>query len=327
MGREIGVLGMRRPLTLGIAALLLAGCAVPLPVQVASWALDGLSYLTTQKSVADHGLSIVAQQDCAVWRGLTEGRICQEYDDAATMIASAEPVEPARFAPSVGDRDDEATEFAAAPIVQDLHDDLGDFQDIEALNEFETAAGGPETEDEIALEALEPAETAAPRPTESEAIEIVLLPDPRLTVVEPSEPQPSPLLMSPPQAVERESRTVIGGFPIPPLKPTVGEPASGIYFVIGSFRNHANARSLVGEHRELLPTILAANLDGGAVYRVVVGPVEQGAETTVHRSLSKAGIADTWAIRVTPGDWLVAMTIFEAKAALQRSNLLAGLPE
>jgi len=44
-----------------------------MPLQVASWALDGISYIMTEKSVTDHGISVVAQKDCAVWRGVTAG--------------------------------------------------------------------------------------------------------------------------------------------------------------------------------------------------------------------------------------------------------------
>ena len=45
--------------------------------------------MITQKSVTDHGLSVVMQEDCALWRGMTGGEICHE-DGAATMIAKAE---------------------------------------------------------------------------------------------------------------------------------------------------------------------------------------------------------------------------------------------
>ena len=40
---------MKRLLVLGTAAVILGGCALPVPVQIASWALDGLSYLMTEK--------------------------------------------------------------------------------------------------------------------------------------------------------------------------------------------------------------------------------------------------------------------------------------
>ncbi len=77
-------------MALGIMAIAVGGCAaVPFPVQLVSWVVDGFSYVVSQKSVADHGLSAAMQKDCALWRGLTDGRICHA-DDATTMIAKAE---------------------------------------------------------------------------------------------------------------------------------------------------------------------------------------------------------------------------------------------
>ena len=81
---------MRSAIVLGALVLAVSGCALlPAPVQIASLAADGISYIFSKKSVTDHGLSIVMQQNCALWRGVTEGRFCTP-DDAATMIAETE---------------------------------------------------------------------------------------------------------------------------------------------------------------------------------------------------------------------------------------------
>ena len=81
---------MRTAIVLGAAALAVSGCALlPVSAQVALLALDGVSFVVSKKSVADHGISIVVQQDCALWRGVTEGRFCYP-DGAATMIAETE---------------------------------------------------------------------------------------------------------------------------------------------------------------------------------------------------------------------------------------------
>ncbi len=81
---------MRIAIVLGAAALVVSGCSLlPAPVGIALLALDGVSYVVSKKSVADHGISIVMQQDCALWRGVTEGRICYP-DGEATMIAETE---------------------------------------------------------------------------------------------------------------------------------------------------------------------------------------------------------------------------------------------
>ena len=59
--------------------LILSNCSfLPLQMQVASWAIDGVSIIATKKSLSDHGLSIITQKDCALWRGLTEGTVCRE---------------------------------------------------------------------------------------------------------------------------------------------------------------------------------------------------------------------------------------------------------
>ena len=119
-----GCEAMKRLTILGTSALLLGGCALPVPIQVASWALDGISYLTTEKSVADHGLSILAQKDCSVLRGLLDdGEICRDNDDATTLLADR--------GPGNGFTTTDGTEELAA---------LGD---VEQLANFETAAGGP----------------------------------------------------------------------------------------------------------------------------------------------------------------------------------------
>jgi len=76
---------MTRVIAAVIGGLLLGGCALPVPVQVVSWALDGFSLLTTKKSLTDHGISALAQQDCALWRGVTEGSVCREDDPMAIL--------------------------------------------------------------------------------------------------------------------------------------------------------------------------------------------------------------------------------------------------
>ena len=79
---------MRRFAALGAGILLLGGCALPVPVQIASWALDGFSYLLTEKFVTDHGISVLAQKDCALLRGLLDpGEFCRDFDDTATALA------------------------------------------------------------------------------------------------------------------------------------------------------------------------------------------------------------------------------------------------
>ena len=73
---------------LALITLVLGGCSfLPVPLQIASWAVDGISVITTQKSISDHGLSLVTQKDCAIWKGFTKGVICREYIKPYVYIA------------------------------------------------------------------------------------------------------------------------------------------------------------------------------------------------------------------------------------------------
>ena len=59
---------MQKSLALIGLPLLLGGCGLPPALTAASWALDGVSYLVSGKSVTDHAISEVAAQDCALFR-------------------------------------------------------------------------------------------------------------------------------------------------------------------------------------------------------------------------------------------------------------------
>jgi hypothetical protein len=65
--------------------LLAAACALPIPIQVASWVIDGVSYLATNKSIADHGISAISGKDCAMLRTLTLDPICKDRAPASAV--------------------------------------------------------------------------------------------------------------------------------------------------------------------------------------------------------------------------------------------------
>ena len=74
---------------LSLAALItvLSGCALPPAFTIASLVADAASYAATGKSVADHGISLVLQRDCAILRGF-QGEFCLEPDPAGEFVAS-----------------------------------------------------------------------------------------------------------------------------------------------------------------------------------------------------------------------------------------------
>ncbi len=80
----------RRSVPLVLCSVLLGACSIPVPLKFMSWGLDGIAYLTAEKSVTNLGISLVVQQDCALWRGLTGEQICRSEDGTAIAVAAAE---------------------------------------------------------------------------------------------------------------------------------------------------------------------------------------------------------------------------------------------
>jgi len=96
---------LRRVRWLGPALLLsltAAGCVVPPAVTVGSFAADGVSYVTTGKSVTDHGLSAATGHDCALLRPVLDDKpVCDTSDTAQGKLVPVDlhEVEVARPPP------------------------------------------------------------------------------------------------------------------------------------------------------------------------------------------------------------------------------------
>ena len=265
---------MKKFAVLRAGMFLLSGCALPVPVQVASWALDGISYLLTEKSVADHGISVLARKDCAVLRGLLEtGEFCRDFDEMATSLADGGSYASVFFGDGANSDED----------------------DVAAIAEFETAARG----DSVDADKTGAATNARPIiddgiDSAAEMIDLSVvfedgtgLNDYPLQVV-----VTGPSLEASPEMALNEWRARTSR-----AAETAQEPAVSIYFVIGSFREHGNARKLRNKYRVLTPS----------VYRVLVGPFGQDQTKWIQQRITRAGISDSWAIRVLPGEWSMAM--------------------
>jgi len=291
---------MFRRCLLVASALLLGGCALPLPVQIASWALDGLSVLTTEKTITDHGVSLVAQKDCALWRGLVEGAVCRD-SDAVTTIALAD------IAPSP------ATD--APPGVVRGAGALALADDGARLAAFETAAGAP-VEAVTAPTVSEDASPAAPanwQATVERLMDALPVAFPMADLVTDPAIDDDVLAVSPswddPAVVEdialAEAPAVPAAEPIASLDdaretavvasatpaPIAAAPAPDhVYYVVGSFVQRANALAFADRHADLRPTVLSARLDGQPMHRVAVGPFAPAEQRPMRARLAGHGL-------------------------------------
>lgn len=73
-------------LRLGCAAILalgISGCTIPTPVSIATYAVDGVSYAVSGKSMSDHAISAVLEQDCAMFRVMQGKLVCRKEGDTS----------------------------------------------------------------------------------------------------------------------------------------------------------------------------------------------------------------------------------------------------
>jgi hypothetical protein len=76
---------------LSALAFALSGCALPAAVSFATLAADAGSFMISGKTVADHGLSVALDRDCAMLR-VFEGDICQDEPDYEVAVATLVPL-------------------------------------------------------------------------------------------------------------------------------------------------------------------------------------------------------------------------------------------
>jgi len=104
------------------APFILAGCGAPIAFQVASLFADGISLVTTDKTLTDHGLSAIAGKDCAVWRGIKGEEIClDETGEALVLAEAAPPHQP----PNLDEDGDSSVFFGdERPVSQEIKTDV-----------------------------------------------------------------------------------------------------------------------------------------------------------------------------------------------------------
>ena len=86
----------RNALLLAGATLTVGGCGIPIGVTVAGYYLDGISLAETGKTVTDHMVSMVFDQDCRMWRVVGGEPVCIPVDSPNPYIVAAVDSAPER---------------------------------------------------------------------------------------------------------------------------------------------------------------------------------------------------------------------------------------
>ena len=301
-----------------VLALFLGACGLPPALQIASWISNAFSYLTTNKSISDHGISMVSGQDCALHRGLTGDEVCRETGEGnEAMVASL-------------DRVNDASRDPWEPVVE-----------IAGVPEERADSVAPSVDMDLAAEPMEansvspiPMPTPAPHPRD-EPIAMPASLDLARGNREPIAATPAftgegPLVVERFVDPVRERADQHAGHRIPAVTPhgagnsgpaaggtekrqtatavkdtethRVGAPTKrgGVYYSLASFAVLANAEKLIRRNAGLSPSLMTTRIDGKNFYRVVVGPIAGSRGKELRQEIASAGFRDAWALWAAP---------------------------
>ncbi|MEP4377667.1 MAG: hypothetical protein ABJ215_13140 [Alphaproteobacteria bacterium] len=272
---------MRKNLAMIGLPLLLGGCGLPPALSAASWALDGVSYLASGKSVTDHAISEVAQQDCALFRAVQGREICEaETDDLQTAEGPQTPdaVDPAGDDPWNGDDAELLDDPFVVPVeVAGFVEGFGPGTVVvsDRMTAQPTAAAFVPAAAQWLETPASAGRFADAAPKSRPAYQNTPIYDIAL-----SRPQP-------PQRPQSDK-------PASALSHAVSHPMSHAVSVVGSFRSFENATKLAGRYASLGAEVRSMRIDGRVWHRVLVD-----APLSAVRPL---GAEDAWVLRVCNAD-------------------------
>ena len=267
--------------------LFIAGCGLPPAFTIASLAIDALSLAVSEKTVADHALSQIAQKDCSMWRGFTGDELCIDEDSTfAVAAADGQPTAGGADSADLG-----AITTASGPI-EDGSMDL-------AMPGGESGLLGP-AEPQLAdfTTASAPAEETAPPSG----------------LVQPATAVAAGDTPGAPGTVDHVQPAATADRPAPRRERVPAAMAGPrLYYVIGSFSQWNNAQRLAARHGTLTPSVVTGKLDGRKLFRVVIGPFGPSEQKDMRALIHRAGHYDAWAVRMNSTEWSVARSTGTAR--------------
>ncbi len=99
---------MMKIAVLAVLPLLLSACGIPTAVVLTSSAVDGVTYVSTGKTLTGHALSAAAAKDCSILFGITRGEFCKDKEKPDELAKKDAGFIVPKDGPTVG-------EFVATP--------------------------------------------------------------------------------------------------------------------------------------------------------------------------------------------------------------------
>jgi cell division protein FtsN len=280
--------------TLVVASMLLGGCGLPVGVTIASWAADGISYVATDKTLTEHGISAVAGKDCSVWRMFKGGNFCVEWKDGEkpTIVAQNDQgqVDELGF-----DYDGDDTAYIdaihsepqvaeAKPKIESYSQNIKDVENELPKSQPITDSAQPDqiviSNEKIDAPAITPFPVHYATPLKPVSVKAQASVEPvSATKIKAVVAKPAKKAVSAPNVVSKN--------------PASAESANR-YFVIGSYFGPDYAKRHAERHALLGASVAKAKVGRKDVYRVIVGPFTKAEQPAIHKLIKRSKIRQAW---------------------------------
>lgn len=298
--------------------MVLGGCGLPIGIQIASFLADGVSFVATEKTLTDHGISMVAKKDCAVWRGLKGEDICRISDLDALSVAAADEPMPGDFE-ALAATPAETVETGELQVTEATTEDLGSGTELTEATVSRLSA--PEVEelaaiDVAAIDTIGDKTSAAPIRVSEIDQESVPAPIARDETITKMVTPPIPPIPTIPEIASDSPSSALPPAPIPSIPDLAldlpdAKPQGGTFLIIASYFRAGDAQRFARGQSAFDTAVLAGRAKGRSVYRVAVGPVAKAHRTEVRSSLIEAGFKDVWPLRQKTPDFIVQLAAID----------------
>lgn len=264
--------------------LTLPACVAPPIITMASFALSGVSYMQTGKTLPDHALSSVAQRDCKMFRATKGELICQAdikfgLDKpiflAATPAGTAWPEEIIALpAPLAWISEPRAVPIQPVVVASLAPIPLATSANASALSSLSGSAFG---------------QAPGAPPTAAPVDELI---PPASTKIRDTSVAPKVARQITATAT-REIQLYARGSAL-----EVQQSDSSRHLVVGSFRDHARATAHIVRLGGDGLRLLTSEVKGRVQHRVVVGPYSAADLAAAKRNFAARGIKGVWPIKL-----------------------------
>ena len=274
---------MKKIVTLAFC-LALPACVAPPIITIASFALSGVSFMQTGKTLPDHALSSVAQRDCKMFRATRGEMICR----ADTALGLDEPIFlAAAHAGTSWPEEITALPAALAPVSEPM---AALFQPVVVASIAPITLPAPVNAPVLSsLSGSAFDQVPGAPPTAAPVDELIPPASAKIRDISVAPKVARQIAAIATREIQLHARG-------PALE--MQQSDSSRHLVVGSFRDRARATAHIARLGDYRLRVLTSEVKGHVQHRVVVGPYPAADLAAAKRYFAARGIKGAWPIKL-----------------------------